>query len=109
MPPWKTWKKLGKKEGQKKIRMHRFAFQTRSYVDILDDGYRWRKYGRKAVKNNKFPIKFRFSVFSKMCMCIRCILMRFDPQKYRSNMKTYVKSSDTIVDSKGSRTLTRCS
>ena len=47
--------KPGKKEGQKKIRKHRFAFQTRSHVDILDDGYRWRKYGQKAVKNNKFP------------------------------------------------------
>ncbi|KAI5651083.1 hypothetical protein M9H77_37088 [Catharanthus roseus] len=33
----------------------RIAFETRSDVDILDDGYRWRKYGQKAVKNNKFP------------------------------------------------------
>ncbi|KAK4392859.1 putative WRKY transcription factor 75 [Sesamum angolense] len=45
----------GKKKGEKKIRKPRFAFQTRSQVDILDDGYRWRKYGQKAVKNNKFP------------------------------------------------------
>nr|QGQ64039.1 WRKY transcription factor 16 [Santalum album] len=44
-----------KKKGEKKIRKPRFAFQTRSQVDILDDGYRWRKYGQKAVKNNKFP------------------------------------------------------
>ncbi|EXB40317.1 putative WRKY transcription factor 75 [Morus notabilis] len=42
-------------KGQKKIRKPRYAFQTRSQVDILDDGYRWRKYGQKAVKNNKFP------------------------------------------------------
>ena len=47
--------KLGKKKGEKKIRKPRYAFQTRSQVDILDDGYRWRKYGQKAVKNNKFP------------------------------------------------------
>ncbi|CAK9324868.1 unnamed protein product [Citrullus colocynthis] len=40
---------------RKKMRSRRFAFQTRSQVDILDDGYRWRKYGQKAVKNNKFP------------------------------------------------------
>ncbi|KAK6920498.1 WRKY domain [Dillenia turbinata] len=39
----------------KKITRQRYAFQTRSRVDILDDGYRWRKYGQKAVKNNKFP------------------------------------------------------
>ncbi|KAF8050927.1 hypothetical protein N665_1854s0010 [Sinapis alba] len=42
---------LLKKKGKKQ----KFAFQTRSQVDILDDGYRWRKYGQKAVKNNKFP------------------------------------------------------
>lgn len=51
---------LGKKKkkgssSEKKMRKHRYAFQTRSRVDILDDGYRWRKYGQKAVKNNKFP------------------------------------------------------
>jgi len=44
----------------KEMKQHRFAFQTRSKVDILDDGYRWRKYGEKAVKNNKFP---RFVLF----------------------------------------------
>lgn len=42
-------------ESKKKGKKQRFAFQTRSQVDILDDGYRWRKYGQKAVKNNKFP------------------------------------------------------
>ncbi|KAF5443576.1 probable WRKY transcription factor 75 [Juglans microcarpa x Juglans regia] len=47
--------KLGKKKGEKKVRKPRYAFQTRSQVDILDDGYRWRKYGQKAVKNNKYP------------------------------------------------------
>ncbi|XP_030450220.1 probable WRKY transcription factor 75 [Syzygium oleosum] len=47
--------KMGKKKGEKKIRRPRIAFQTRSQVDILDDGYRWRKYGQKAVKNNRFP------------------------------------------------------
>ncbi|KAI3903089.1 hypothetical protein MKW92_007340 [Papaver armeniacum] len=40
---------------KKKAKKHRFAFQTRSQVDILDDGYRWRKYGQKAVKNNQNP------------------------------------------------------
>ncbi|KAG2641132.1 hypothetical protein PVAP13_2KG163132 [Panicum virgatum] len=30
--------------GRKKVSRPRFAFQTRSANDILDDGYRWRKY-----------------------------------------------------------------
>ncbi|KAH6779924.1 WRKY DNA-binding protein 56 [Perilla frutescens var. hirtella] len=41
---------------RKSIFPQRFAFQTRSEEDILDDGYRWRKYGQKSVKNNsRFP------------------------------------------------------
>ncbi|PKA56843.1 putative WRKY transcription factor 24 [Apostasia shenzhenica] len=39
----------------KKVNRPRFAFQTRSADDILDDGYRWRKYGQKAVKNSVHP------------------------------------------------------
>ncbi|TKY60576.1 WRKY transcription factor 75 [Spatholobus suberectus] len=42
-------------KGGKEIKQQRYAFQTRSQIDILDDGYRWRKYGEKSVKNNKFP------------------------------------------------------
>ncbi|KAF4390547.1 hypothetical protein F8388_006044 [Cannabis sativa] len=51
----KLEKRKGDQNSNKKARKPRYAFQTRSQVDILDDGYRWRKYGQKAVKNNKFP------------------------------------------------------
>ncbi|CAL4902135.1 unnamed protein product [Urochloa decumbens] len=44
----------GRGKGKKASRP-RFAFQTRSENDILDDGYRWRKYGQKAVKNSAYP------------------------------------------------------
>ncbi|XP_024532948.1 probable WRKY transcription factor 23 isoform X1 [Selaginella moellendorffii] len=44
-----------RKKGQKRIREPRYAIQTRSEVDIMDDGYRWRKYGQKAVKNSPHP------------------------------------------------------
>ncbi|XP_064940889.1 probable WRKY transcription factor 43 [Musa acuminata AAA Group] len=43
------------KTKEKKVRKPRYAFRTRSQLDILDDGFRWRKYGQKAVKNNRFP------------------------------------------------------
>ncbi|GER48895.1 WRKY DNA-binding protein 28 [Striga asiatica] len=51
-------KKEGKgktKRGEKKEKQERFAFMTKSEVDHLEDGYRWRKYGQKAVKNSPYP------------------------------------------------------
>ncbi|KAG0458184.1 hypothetical protein HPP92_022914 [Vanilla planifolia] len=50
-------KKLNKakKKGEKRQREPRFAFMTKSEVDHLEDGYRWRKYGQKAVKNSPYP------------------------------------------------------
>ncbi|KAF0926869.1 hypothetical protein E2562_027725 [Oryza meyeriana var. granulata] len=45
----------GKKGGKKRARQPRFAFMTKSEIDHLEDGYRWRKYGQKAVKNSPFP------------------------------------------------------
>ncbi|CAL4910498.1 unnamed protein product [Urochloa decumbens] len=51
--PEKKKKKKKNKDGQE--REPQFAFVTRSEVDYLEDGYRWRKYGQKAVKNNPFP------------------------------------------------------
>ncbi|KAL8532438.1 hypothetical protein ACS0TY_008876 [Phlomoides rotata] len=53
-PPPDTASKV-KKQGQKRIREPRFAFVTKSEIDHLEDGYRWRKYGQKAVKNSPFP------------------------------------------------------
>ncbi|KAJ7561688.1 hypothetical protein O6H91_03G037900 [Diphasiastrum complanatum] len=40
---------------QRTIREPRVVVQTTSDIDILDDGYRWRKYGQKVVKGNPHP------------------------------------------------------
>lgn len=45
----------GKMKIRRKMREPRFCFQTRSDVDVLDDGYKWRKYGQKVVKNSLHP------------------------------------------------------
>ncbi|KAK4778833.1 hypothetical protein SAY86_006361 [Trapa natans] len=50
-----TKKPVIKKSKEKKWREPRIAFMTRSQVDHLEDGYRWRKYGQKAVKGSPFP------------------------------------------------------
>ncbi|KAH7420301.1 hypothetical protein KP509_13G001000 [Ceratopteris richardii] len=44
------------------IREPRVVVQTTSEVDILDDGYRWRKYGQKVVKGNPYPRLVFFDV-----------------------------------------------
>lgn len=36
----------------------RVVVQTTSEIDVLDDGYRWRKYGQKVVKGNPNPRYF---------------------------------------------------
>ncbi|XP_078434441.1 uncharacterized protein LOC144705560 [Wolffia australiana] len=38
-----------------RLREPRVVIHTESEVDILDDGYRWRKYGQKVVKKNPNP------------------------------------------------------
>ncbi|GLT29832.1 hypothetical protein SLA2020_046740 [Shorea laevis] len=33
----------------------RIAFRTESDVEIMDDGFKWTKYGKKNVKNSPYP------------------------------------------------------
>lgn len=55
-----------KKKGEKRQRQPRYAFMTKSEIDNLEDGFRWRKYGQKAVKNSPFP---RYIYTSR---CVHC-------------------------------------
>ncbi|CAI8606029.1 unnamed protein product [Vicia faba] len=41
---------IWKKEVKKRV-----AFKTMTEIEVLDDGYRWRKYGKKMVKNSPNP------------------------------------------------------
>jgi len=41
--------------GSRTVREPRVIVQTTSEIDILDDGFRWRKYGQKVVKGNPNP------------------------------------------------------
>ncbi|KAG4935176.1 hypothetical protein AAZX31_18G055800 [Glycine max] len=59
-PDAKRWRIEGENEGMpaiesRTVREPRVVFQTTSDIDILDDGYRWRKYGQKVVKGNPNP------------------------------------------------------
>ncbi|KAJ9563798.1 hypothetical protein OSB04_008958 [Centaurea solstitialis] len=39
----------------------RIVVQATSEIDLLDDGYKWRKYGQKVVKGNRHPRHVLFS------------------------------------------------
>lgn len=56
---WKYWD-CRKTDGgvsttHRSVTEPKIVVQTRSEVDLLDDGYRWRKYGQKVVKGNPHP------------------------------------------------------
>ncbi|KAL2498695.1 putative WRKY transcription factor 13 [Abeliophyllum distichum] len=50
-----TAMKMKKIKARRKVREPRFCFKTMSDIDVLDDGYKWRKYGQKVVKNTQHP------------------------------------------------------
>ncbi|KAF9665314.1 hypothetical protein SADUNF_Sadunf16G0109900 [Salix dunnii] len=59
-PDVKRWRGQNENEsvlgaGNRTVREPRIVVQTTSDIDILDDGYRWRKYGQKVVKGNPNP------------------------------------------------------
>ncbi|KAF1888000.1 hypothetical protein Lal_00024010 [Lupinus albus] len=41
-----------KSKRNKTEKSSRIAFRTKSELEIMDDGFKWRKYGKKSVKNN---------------------------------------------------------
>jgi len=51
---WRSSEK-NKVKVRRKLREPQLCFHTRSDADVLDDGYKWRKYGQKVVKNTLHP------------------------------------------------------
>jgi hypothetical protein len=42
-------------EGSSTRTTDRIAFRVRSEEEVIGDGYKWRKYGKKSVKNSPNP------------------------------------------------------
>ncbi|XP_047952737.1 probable WRKY transcription factor 51 [Salvia hispanica] len=43
------------RDGGREEKREKVAFKTKSEVEVLDDGFKWRKYGKKMVKNSPNP------------------------------------------------------
>ncbi|CAN4115946.1 unnamed protein product [Withania somnifera] len=67
-PEAKRWKGDNENEvissASRTIREPRIVVQTTSDIDILEDGYRWRKYGQKVVKGNPNPRSYYKCTFT---------------------------------------------
>ncbi|KAL2557847.1 putative WRKY transcription factor 33 [Forsythia ovata] len=68
-PEAKRWKGEIENEGipdpgSRTVREPRVVVQTTSNIDILDDGYRWRKYGQKVVRGNPNPRSYYKCTFN---------------------------------------------
>ncbi|CAN6889243.1 unnamed protein product [Brassica oleracea] len=63
--------------------------QTRSEVDLLDDGYRWRKYGQKVVKGNPHPRSY-----------YKCTTANCTVRKHVERASTDVKAVITTYEGK---------
>ena len=69
LPSSSSSSKLGRGLAKKRaLNPPRIAFHTRSSEDVLDDGYRWRKYGQKAVKNSLHPRYL--SIYLSICLSV---------------------------------------
>ncbi|XP_022991614.1 probable WRKY transcription factor 23 [Cucurbita maxima] len=75
--------KTRKTSRKKKDQEPRFAFMTKSEVDHLEDGYRWRKYGQKAVKNSPYPRSYY------RCTNVAC--------NVKKRVERYLKDSSIVV------------
>ncbi|XP_018485962.1 probable WRKY transcription factor 58 isoform X1 [Raphanus sativus] len=67
----------------------KIVVQTRSEVDLLDDGYRWRKYGQKVVKGNPHPRSY-----------YKCTTSNCTVRKHVERASTDVKAVITTYEGK---------
>jgi hypothetical protein len=83
------------KKKEKKPKEPRFAFLTKSEIDHLEDGYRWRKYGQKAVKNSPYPRLLIISTFHSFFSTIGT--QPFKIYKMMKGCGTWVPKSSTLT------------
>lgn len=55
----------------KRVKQPKHCIKTRTDVDIMDDSYKWRKYGQKAVKASPYP---RFKISYHVLNYLYCLL-----------------------------------
>lgn len=90
------------------LREPRVVVQIESDVDILDDGYRWRKYGQKVVKGNPNPRSY-YKCTSPGCPVrkhverashnLKCVLTTYDG---KHNHEVPAARSSSHLNSSGS-------
>lgn len=68
-PPKKERKRRGTKRRTSEMRL---VVECDKEVDSMDDGYRWRKYGQKILKNNPYPRSY-YKCTEPGCECRKIV------------------------------------
>jgi hypothetical protein len=87
---------------RRKVREPRFCFKTMSEVDVLDDGYKWRKYGQKVVKNTQHPRYINSYIHINLISVLLCFFSFFFC--FMNQLDLLRKSSIVTLDFSSSRT-----
>ncbi|KAL3721591.1 hypothetical protein ACJRO7_034003 [Eucalyptus globulus] len=59
----------------------RVAFRTKSELEVMDDGFKWRKYGKKSVKNSPNPRNY-YKCSSRGCLVKKRVERDRDDSSY---------------------------
>ncbi|KAJ9702902.1 hypothetical protein PVL29_004578 [Vitis rotundifolia] len=59
-----------------------FALRTRSEEDIMDDGFKWRKYGKKKIKSNPIHPRNYYRCSSRGCQVKKRVERERDDSSY---------------------------
>ncbi|XP_076941027.1 putative WRKY transcription factor 26 [Bidens hawaiensis] len=89
--------------GSKAVQEPKVVIETKSEIDILDDGYKWRKYGQKVVKGNPNPRSYY------KCTNIGCPVRKLVERAshdLQSVITTYESKHNHGVPSRGGRCYT---
>ncbi|KAL8096448.1 putative WRKY transcription factor 75 [Apium graveolens] len=71
------------KKTEAKDKGSRIAFRMKTELEILDDGYKWRKYGKKMVKSNPNPRNYY------KCSTVGC--------KVKKRVEREIKDSSYVI------------
>ena len=77
---------------------HRVAFRTKSEVEVMDDGFQWRKYGKKSVKNSPNPRYTTLHILFSGGALFTSLVLNMEVLKFCVSTYLYLKELLSVLD-----------